>query len=477
MGEKLSNLSASLHALLTSIARLWRSKDDLSFSHIRKAYLAFFFLIPLTYLLNYFHYWTDVGVILGISSQTWMLWARAVGWIACLLYPKSLKLVLKASVVVSVIGMALLWILPVGQARIITSVIYQGSTAGIDLFSYFIFLYILNNSERMLGLIICMTAQGLYRAMDPWVQPIHRNALSVIMLALIMLALYFMQKSKLYGYVDAAAAPRRKIPKGALIASLPLAIFFLVDVFFAIRAGFLVEFGVRPFYGAGILLGVMIIIVAQYLLHNSAWHSWNLFLLITTAAIAIIIPEPVTLPVIGAFVCGAGLCVGNITTNYMLGGVAGKYAHPIFFRLLCGIMVLYYLVGTTAADLLERMFPAQFGYINFGVSLGFMFISVVCSPLLYKNLFSVRWTDKKRPLYSFEDFSLTAREKELAVLLLSGEAQKNIAVNMGVSYSTVRFHSNNLYRKLNIQSRAELFALFSASTPEESDRKETGLYQ
>lgn len=60
----------------------------------------------------------------------------------------------------------------------------------------------------------------------------------------------------------------------------------------------------------------------------------------------------------------------------------------------------------------------------------------------------------------FEKLGLTAREKELAALLLTGEAQKNIAAKMGVSYSTVKFHSNNLYRKLNIQSRAELFQLF-----------------
>ncbi len=46
-------------------------------------------------------------------------------------------------------------------------------------------------------------------------------------------------------------------------------------------------------------------------------------------------------------------------------------------------------------------------------------------------------------------------------MLLAGRAPKEIAFTLKVSYYTVLFHQKNLYRKLGIQSRAELFARYS----------------
>jgi DNA-binding CsgD family transcriptional regulator len=60
----------------------------------------------------------------------------------------------------------------------------------------------------------------------------------------------------------------------------------------------------------------------------------------------------------------------------------------------------------------------------------------------------------------FERYNLTAREREIVTLLLSGEAMKNIAGTLGISQSTVNFHSTNLYRKLNVQSRVQLMERF-----------------
>jgi DNA-binding CsgD family transcriptional regulator len=66
----------------------------------------------------------------------------------------------------------------------------------------------------------------------------------------------------------------------------------------------------------------------------------------------------------------------------------------------------------------------------------------------------------------FDHYGLTGREREIAVMMLSAEPAKNIADSLGVSQSTIMFHSKNLYRKLNIQSRAELFNLFAVSAYE-----------
>jgi len=69
--------------------------------------------------------------------------------------------------------------------------------------------------------------------------------------------------------------------------------------------------------------------------------------------------------------------------------------------------------------------------------------------------------ERNRRSELFIHFNLTEREQEIALLLLSAEPAKNIPSILGISKGTVNFHSNNLYRKCDIQSRAELVALFS----------------
>ena len=59
---------------------------------------------------------------------------------------------------------------------------------------------------------------------------------------------------------------------------------------------------------------------------------------------------------------------------------------------------------------------------------------------------------------NFEEVgNLTRREKEILKHILFGEKRKEIAVNLYVSESAVRKHTTNIFRKLKVGSRAELF--------------------
>lgn len=51
---------------------------------------------------------------------------------------------------------------------------------------------------------------------------------------------------------------------------------------------------------------------------------------------------------------------------------------------------------------------------------------------------------------------LTPRERELCLLLVEGYTLKESAVRLNVKYSTVNTHMNGVYRKLGVNSRAEL---------------------
>jgi DNA-binding NarL/FixJ family response regulator len=52
---------------------------------------------------------------------------------------------------------------------------------------------------------------------------------------------------------------------------------------------------------------------------------------------------------------------------------------------------------------------------------------------------------------------LTRREREVADLILRGLSYKMVAYELGISIDTVRMNVKNIYRKLNINSKAELF--------------------
>lgn len=58
-----------------------------------------------------------------------------------------------------------------------------------------------------------------------------------------------------------------------------------------------------------------------------------------------------------------------------------------------------------------------------------------------------------------EEFTLTAREAEILVLLGRGHTSVFVAEELTVAESTVRSHRKNIYRKLGVSSREELFKL------------------
>jgi DNA-binding CsgD family transcriptional regulator len=63
-----------------------------------------------------------------------------------------------------------------------------------------------------------------------------------------------------------------------------------------------------------------------------------------------------------------------------------------------------------------------------------------------------------------EPYQLSSREKEVVERLLQGNSNKEIALALGVSVSTVEFHLKNVYRKLGVKSRTEAILQLGKST-------------
>jgi DNA-binding CsgD family transcriptional regulator len=60
-----------------------------------------------------------------------------------------------------------------------------------------------------------------------------------------------------------------------------------------------------------------------------------------------------------------------------------------------------------------------------------------------------------------EGLGLSPREREIAAMLLKGWSAKQISEELGITINTANFHIKNMYKKLGINSRSELFARFS----------------
>lgn len=71
-------------------------------------------------------------------------------------------------------------------------------------------------------------------------------------------------------------------------------------------------------------------------------------------------------------------------------------------------------------------------------------------------------------------YRLSPRETQVSLLMLDGYTAAGASAELGISIATVKFHLGNCYRKLGIQSKAELVALTKSDRTETSDRAAQG---
>lgn len=91
------------------------------------------------------------------------------------------------------------------------------------------------------------------------------------------------------------------------------------------------------------------------------------------------------------------------------------------------------------------------------VIIGLLFASILLNLWF---VFSAKRSKTKRHYDAKEQ--LTKQEQNVLDLLLSDNSNKDIAEALFVSVSTVKTHVNNVYKKLNVNSREELKSLFSS---------------
>jgi len=87
------------------------------------------------------------------------------------------------------------------------------------------------------------------------------------------------------------------------------------------------------------------------------------------------------------------------------------------------------------------------------------------------NLFPLVWV---RAFHSHEEpggqgdfdrYGITARERQIIVLIGAGKTNREIADELSISLATVKDHNHNIFRKAGVRNRVELINLFRGSPP------------
>lgn len=172
--------------------------------------------------------------------------------------------------------------------------------------------------------------------------------------------------------------------------------------------------------------------------------------------------------VVFALLLGAGNTAGMINMYYIIGVVGKKYSSIRYLKwsiVLVGICGG--VSGIVVGNVIHDTNTAGVTLIASIVTAAVIMIFMTLSPLLTQEQYYSDWAKDSEMMeidndqsYLFKKYQLSRRETEVCKLLLQGYTLRQTSAMLSISYSTVNTYCTCSYRKLNINSRAELMILF-----------------
>lgn len=462
------------HDIYVSIIRLWKTRDELRLSNIRTGYRRYTLAMPMFLgIANMMSSLFRANVPLaGLDPKVTLYCAYLFGAFLFLFVPA--KGFLAVSRVASAISAAafIIWlILPSSEIQS-AAAMFCWFALGMCVFcATYVYMLVINNTERFLGAVIITFNYGaclLLDGMGITYYPLWRVLPFLFLSASIACILLFKQEELYESFEkDTKKADKTMYPAFALFF-----IFFLMDAFISfmyIRGGSKTIL----LFGTGGTLGAVIYVIVQLLFKRSIWHVWNMYFVLLTASFALMQTDTGSVfYCMGSFLCG--LCtIGYAASFYTFGGVMKKFGSPIVFKkFMCCACLPSLIFAFTIMGMLQFYMPEYIPLVSIVAAATCLMLYVLLSPLFQKYLFAADWFDdyhkydmtaiaaEVEQTDYLRGYNLTPREKEVCVLLLSGFSRKQIGIELHISHATVGFHCTSLYKKLDINSLSELFAMF-----------------
>jgi DNA-binding CsgD family transcriptional regulator len=456
-----------------AITKLFQIRDELSFRNIRRELLPYLLIFPLSVVMGNLRYYDHSIALAGFRSSELTFFLLGLGWLILTLTPQRLIMpFLRLAAVVSAILLPFLIFMPVGFVWFTLYMAFKFFNGLCAACAFFLFCFMLNNIERILGMALIQFYYGFYYAAwsifsETW------GAVSVTAVFLVIVFLCGKNQQEI------------KIDNDGKGSGVPFVIGLDVVFYMIMCMVNYIEWGENSLsglaFGAGTFISVGLLIIVQLLIGRSALYLWLMFLVFSLLGLGALLYDTHITLISGSFAYGLGDGLGYIVICYMCAGAIKRSKSLRLFRLYCLMFFVEYFVISGLFSLYFNYFDSPNKFLAFGVVLVLVSVSLLLMPFMQKKLFDADWTDGLY-LRDMEEYSLpfaqteainkqnnldlTPREEEIFTMLLAGRAPKEIAYTLKISYYTVLFHQKNLYRKLGIQSRTELFARYNTSPTE-----------
>ncbi len=463
--------------IVASFRALLRSKDSINIRNVRKSHLKYMLIFPLAPVFaNMQGVLFDESVqLFGLDAMTLMGSAYCVG--AGVLFAftstKNMAQVSRFAALTTAIAFVLWLMLPTGQASLLLAMFFMFALGGCAACAAFAYTFALNNTERLLGaaaISLFFALNQLGSGLSLFSGVFEKTYLATLILGT-FLCLSF------YKAVDFSAAQDR--PKARLNPALKLTLYFFVahyfvEIFYTYLPGASSPAAITANGAVGILV-VCLAVALQLITKRSIWNMCNLFFIAMILTYGLyFMPEGTALRSFARYIHGFEQ-MGYIAAYYLLGCVFKKHGDFRIFK-LCLVIILplsmiSYVIPGTIALYSPELLPLVATLTSGAVFVGF----ILLSPAYSKYLFYAEWADDFHAVdmteavqtveasNTLENLKLTPREREVAALLLHGKDAKQIAKELDISVHTAHFHIKNLYKKLCINNRMELFARLNST--------------
>ncbi|HPW00621.1 MAG TPA: helix-turn-helix transcriptional regulator, partial [Oscillospiraceae bacterium] len=331
--------------------------------------------------------------------------------------------------------------------------------------------FVLNNAERFFSaafMILLIKLVELGAVYEPF-HPAVEIGLAVLLLVPLCLCMFFSKSG------DYEGAGEKTVKRFDVSVWLTL---FLFLSYFAIRiTGFYAPAFGHPamarLWGLPALALLLGCVLQQALLRRSVWTLCNVFFLSSILSYVmwyLKAPE-------AAYLFSELKEIGFLTAFYLIGCVTNKFCDFQMHKrlvLVCiaAVGLLYIGIDALHAHMLDQKIAVMTAALLFAAFL-------LLSPAFFQHLFFAKWSEEFRRVRmsflsedtprtdaaqertpSLDDTNLSPREKQVVLLLLQGMTLRQVAPELGLTVSTVSTYAKAIYKKLNINSRAELFLLF-----------------
>ena len=337
------------------------------------------------------------------------------------------------------------------------------------------FFMVLNNSEKLYSMILVVLLPKVLIYIKPILSSTNLtlHPYSILIFFIMIILAFTTYYIKTHGETVPSFQKVKAPIKAYSLMPVIYIVFALNDVIAPTilqQMGSFTKSQIESIYFIGILVGIAVILLLQTRFSMNICTMLNLSFAFLALGFVVDIVR-IQLPDLGlvpAFCFGVAYSIGIVNIYYLAGFMIKKFQSIYFYRTGFLLSSLCYLVSLIFVKIFGHSGKPVSSILMAFISICIIIIFFIMSPFFIKMLYSGEWIDDayrgdisqdSRLEAKLKDYKLTPAEIEVCRLLLDGYTLRQISGMQSKAYSTINTYCTSIYRKLNINSRTELFLL------------------